>query len=458
VQNKDKRMSLDTITGADLVARTKRHNFFSWSAQAAINPIPFVRGEGVYFWDADGKRYFDLNSQSMCVNIGHGDRRVIAAIQAQAATLTFAGPGMATPIRAELGEALAAVTPPGLDKFFFTLGGADANENAVKLARAVTGRQKILTRYRAYHGATYGAVTLTGDHRRWANEPGVPGVVRMFDPYKYRSPLYRLGDSDAEFAQRCLDQIEEILQYEGPHTVAAVLIETITGTNGVIIPPDGYLAGLRAICDRHGILLICDEVMTGFGRTGRWFGVDHWGVVPDMMTLAKGLTSSYLPLGAVAMNERVAGHFAKNVFYGGLTYSAHPMCLAAALANLRVIQEDDLIGNTQRMGGVLGGLLEEMKAEHPCVGDVRSFGLLGCIELVRDRTTKEPFGQYAGTDTQMGRLGARLRELGVYTYIWRNLLHTNPPLCVTEEQLREVFAVVNEALVIMDELVPGNRT
>ena len=252
----------------DLVALTKEHNFFSWSAQDAVNPIPVARAEGVYFWDVDGKRYFDLNSQSMCVNIGHGDRRVVDAIKAQADELVYAGPGMATRVRAELGQALAEVTPPGLDKFFFTLGGSDANENAIKLAHAVTGRHKILVRYRAYHGATYGAVTLTGDHRRWASEPGIPGVVRVFDPYKYRSPLYQPGDSDATFACKCLDQIEEVLMYEGPHTVAAMLIETVTGTNGVIVPPDGYLQGLRAICDRYGILLICDEVMTGFGRTG----------------------------------------------------------------------------------------------------------------------------------------------------------------------------------------------
>jgi taurine--2-oxoglutarate transaminase len=443
----------NTMTGAELVARTRQHSFFSWSAQEAVNPIPFVRGEGVYFWDADGKRYFDLNSQSMCVNIGHGNPRVIAAIQAQAATLAYAGPGMATPVRADLGEALAAVTPSGLDTFFFTLGGADANENAVKLARAVTGRHKILTRYRAYHGATYGAATLTGDHRRWAAEPGIPGVVHIFDPYKYRSPLYRAGDSDADFAQRCLDQVEEVLQYEGPHTVAAVLIETITGTNGVIVPPDGYLPGLRALCDRYGILLICDEVMTGFGRTGQWFGVDHWGVVPDMMTLAKGLTSAYLPLGAVAMSKRIASHFAKNVYGGGLTYSAHPLCLAAALANLQVIQEDDLVGNARRMGVVLAQLLAEMQAEHPCVGEVRSIGLLGCIELVQDRESKAPFGRYAGADATMVQLGNFLRTHGVYTYIWRNLLHTNPPLCVTETELREVFAVVSEGLGMLDKLV-----
>lgn len=446
-------LTYPALTNADLAARTSAHNFFSWSAQEAINPIPIVRGEGVYFWDADGKRYFDLNSQSMCVNIGHGDRRVIEAIKAQADALVYAGPGMATPIRAELGEALAEVTPPGLDRFFWTLGGADANENAVKLARAVTGRHKILTRYRAYHGATYGAASLTGDHRRWAAEPGIPGVIRMHDPYQYRSPLYREGDSEADFCRRCLEQVEEVLMYEGPHTVAAMLIETVTGTNGVIVPPAGYLAGLRALCDRYGILLICDEVMTGFGRTGAWFAVDHWRVTPDMMTLAKGLTSAYLPLGAVAMNERVAAHFGHSVFYGGLTYSAHPMCLAAALANLRVIQEDDLVGNAQRMGEVLASLLAETKAEHPCVGDVRSIGLLGCIELVRSRTTKAPLGQYAGLGPEMQRLGAHLRERGVYTYLWRNLLHTNPPLCVTEAELRSVFEIVNDALALMDDIV-----
>lgn len=444
-------MPSESATGAELAAAVKSHNFFSWSAQDAVNPIPVVRAEGVYFWDADGKRYFDLNSQSMCVNIGHGDPRLVAAIKAQADELIYAGPGMATRVRAELGEALAQVTPSGLDKFFWTLGGSDANENAVKLARAVTGRQKILTRYLSYHGATYGAVSLTGDHRRWANEPGIPGVVRIADPYKYRSLLFRDGDSDADFAQRLLAEVEETLQFEGAHTVAAILIEPVTGTNGVLIPPNGYLQGLRTLCDRHGILLIADEVMTGFGRTGAWFAVDHWGVAPDLITMAKGLTSSYLPLGAVAMNDRVAGYFAKNVFYGGLTYSAHPMCLAAALANLRVLHEDDLIEHARLQGQVMAGLLEELKAEHTCVGDVRSLGLLGCIELVRDRRTKEPLGPFVGSSPETARLGAYLRERGVYTYIWRNLLHTNPPLTVTAEQLHEVFAIINDALALMDE-------
>ncbi|MFO7632725.1 MAG: aminotransferase class III-fold pyridoxal phosphate-dependent enzyme, partial [Caldilinea sp.] len=366
-----------TSASSELIARARAHSFFSWSAQDSVNPIAMVRGEGCYFWDADGRRYFDLNSQSMCMNIGHGERRVIAAIKAQAEELVYAGPGMVTRVRAELGERLAQHTPSGLEHFFFGVSGGDANENAVKMARAVTGRHKVLARYRSYHGATFGSISLTGDQRRWASEPGMPGVVRYPDPYKYRSSVHRPGDSDADFARRCLEQIDEILMFEGPQTVAAILMETVTGTNGVIVPPDGYLQGVRDLCDRHGIMLICDEVMTGFGRTGAWFGVDHWGVTPDIMTMAKGLTSAYLPLSAVAVSERVFDHFRKNVFYGGLTYSAHPMSLAAALATIQVIEEDGLVDNAQHMGCVLAELLDELKAEHPSIGDVRSIGLLG---------------------------------------------------------------------------------
>jgi len=443
--------TLETLSAEEIVSLTKEHNFFSWSAQGAVNPIPMTRAKGVYFWDANGKRYFDLNSQLMCVNIGHGDERVIKAIQDQAAELVYAGPSMATKVRAEIGRELAEVTPGDLKKFFFTLGGAEANESAIKMARAVTGRQKIITRYRAYHGATAGAITLTGDHRRWANEPGIPGVIRVFDPYKYRSPLYHEGDSDEVFARKCLDQIEEVLMYEGPHTVAAFFIETVTGTNGIIIPPDGYLQGLREICDKYGILLICDEVMAGLGRTGEWFAVDHWKVVPDMITMAKGLTSAYMPLGAVALNQKVADHFEKNVFYGGLTYSAHPMCLAAAVANMRVLKEDDLVGNSKRMGKVMGELMEDLKAEHKSVGDVRNIGLFGVLEFVRNRKTKEPMAPYTGGGPEMTKLAAFLKEKGVYAFIWRNMLHTNPPLCATEAELREVFEIINEGLAIADE-------
>lgn len=441
------------MTPEEMIALTKQHSFFSWSAQDAVNPIPMERAKGVYFWDANGKRYFDLNSQLMCVNIGHGDQRVIDAIKAQADELVYAGPGMATRVRAEVGRELAEVMPGDLKKFFFTLGGAEANENAIKMARAVTGRQKILVRYRSYHGATAGAITLTGDHRRWANEPGMPGVIRIFDPYKYRSQLYNEGDTDAVFARKCLDQIEEVLMYEGTQTVAAIFIETVTGTNGVIVPPDGYMQGLRQICDRYGILLVCDEVMCGLGRTGAWFAVDHWNVVPDMITMAKGLTSAYMPLGAVAMTERVADYFKDRVFYGGLTYSAHPMSLAAAVANLRVMKEDDLIGNVKRVGAVMAELMDDLKAEHPSVGDVRSIGLFGVIELVKNRQTKEPMAPFVGASPEMAKLGAFLKENGVYSFSWRNMLHTNPPLSVTEAELREVFEVINKALEITDSFV-----
>lgn len=443
----------ESMSADEMVALTKEHSFFSWSAQGAVNPIPMVKGQGVYFWDATGKRYFDLNSQLMCVNIGHGDRRVIDAIKAQAEELVYAGPSMATKARAQIGQELAEVMPGDLKKFFFTLGGAEANESAIKMARQFTGRQKILTRYRSYHGATAGSISLTGDHRRWANEPGIPGVIRIFDPYKYRSQLYTEGDSDEVFARKCLDQIEEVLMYEGPHTIAAVFIETVTGTNGILIPPNGYLQGLREICTKHGILLICDEVMAGLGRTGEWFAVDHWKVVPDLITMAKGLTSAYMPLGAVALSQKIYDFYKDKVFYGGLTYSAHPMSLAAAVAVLRVMKEDDLVGNSKRMGTVMAGLMDDLKAEHPSVGDVRNIGLFGCIELVKNRRTKEPMGPYVGASPEMTKLGAYLKEQGVYNFTWRNMLHTNPPLTVTEAELRGVFDTINKALEITDAAV-----
>jgi len=444
-----------SMTAEEIVELTRRHTIFSWSAQASVNPIPMVRGEGIYFWDANGKRYLDMNSQLMCVNIGHGNRRVIDAIKRQADELVYAGPGMASPVRARFGRMLAELTPGDLNRFFFTLGGAEANENAIRMARAVTGRQKIMARYRSYHGATAGAISLTGDPRRWANEPGLPGVIRFFDPYKYRSHLYREGDSDETFTRRCLDEIEEIIAYEGGQTIAAMFIETVTGTNGIIVPPDGYLQGLRAICDRHGILLVCDEVMCGLGRTGRWFAVDHWNVVPDMITMAKGLTSAYLPLGAVAISDRIASYYDRNVFYGGLTYNAHPMSLAAAEACLQVMTDDDTMGHTQRMGRVLSGLHAAMKNKHPSVGDVRSIGLFGVIELVRNRQTKEPLAPFNGTSPEMQRLGTYLREQGMYVFINWNNLFTNPPLCITEDELRGAFAIIDRALDITDAAVSG---
>jgi len=308
------------IPDSQVLPLSLEHSFWTWSAQGKISPIPVTRAEGVYFWDADGKRYLDFNSMVMNVNIGHGDARVIEAIVQQARELAYAGPPMATKPRAVLGQLLAEITPGDLDKFLFTLGGADANENAIKLARAYTGRHKILARYRSYHGATSGAMALTGDPRRVAWEPNLMiGVVHFLDPYRYRSTFHQRQPelSEAAFAEDYLNHLEEIITFEGPQTIAAILIETVTGTNGVIIPPEGYLQGVRTLCDQYGILMIVDEVMSGFGRTGRWFAVDHWGVVPDIMTMAKGLTSGYAPLGTVAMRKEIAEFFNERVYQSG---------------------------------------------------------------------------------------------------------------------------------------------
>ena len=430
-----------------------QHSFWTWSAQAQVDPIPVVRAEGVYFWDTQGKRYLDFNSMVMCANIGHGDRRVIEAIVAQARELPFAGPPMATRPRAALGVLLAEITPGNLDHFLYTLGGADANENAVKLARAYTGRHKILARYRSYHGATAGAMALTGDPRRLAWEPSLmPGVVHFLDPYRYRSTFHRSNPeiSEADFAQDYLSHLEEIITYEGAETIAAVLLETVTGTNGVIIPPEGYLQGVRRLCDRYGILLIADEVMSGFGRTGKWFAVDHWQVVPDMITMAKGLTSGYAPLGAVAMRSQIAEHFNHQVYKGGLTYNAHPISLAAAAANIQVMQQDHLVERAAAMGPVFRRMLTDLGEQHPSVGEVRSIGLFGAIELVRDRKTREPLAPYNGTGPEMAALRQFILDHGVYLYTHWHTLLLLPPLIITEEQLREGFVVLDEALKIAD--------
>ena len=437
--------STGSMTAEEIVALSRRHTLFSWSAQAKVNPIPMARAEGVYFWDPDGKRYLDFNSQLMSVNIGHGDRRVIDAIAEQAHRLAFAAPQFATEPRARLGAELATLTPGDLDKFFFTLGGAEANENAVRMARAYTGRQKVMARYRSYHGATAGAISLTGDPRRWANEPGVPGVVRVMDPQ-------RLG-RDAEPVEESLAYLEEVITYEGPKTIAAFILETVVGTNGILIPPDGYLQGVRELCDRYGIVMICDEIMAGFGRTGRWFAVDHWDVVPDLMTMAKGLTSSYLPLGAVAINGKIAEFFDETFYYGGLTYSSHPIACAAALATIDVYREDDLIGNADRMGRVMGELLAALRERHPSVGAVRNIGLFGIVELVRDRETREPMSAFNTTSPEMLALDQRLRADGLYTMTHWDAFFTNPPLCITEEQLHEGFAIIDAALEVTDAAV-----
>lgn len=447
---------MEAISDADILAVSMDHNFWTWSAQAHVNPIPIKRAEGVYFWDVNDKRYLDMNSMVMCVNIGHGNRHVIEAIARQARELAFAGPGMATLPRARLGKLLADIVPEGLTKFLYTLGGADANENAIKLARGYTGRHKILARYRSYHGATYGAIAATGDPRRVAWEPDVmPGVVHFLDPYRYRSTFHRTTPdiSEAEFTRDYLNHLEEIIQYEGPETIAAILLETVTGTNGIIIPPDGYLQGVRALCDRYGIVMICDEVMSGFGRTGRWFAVNHWDVKPDIITMAKGLTSGYAPLGAVAMRPEIAAAFNERVYQGGLTYNGHPISLAAAIANIEVIQSEGLVERAAQTGEVMAEMLAELVERHPSIGEVRSIGLFGVIELVRNRQTKEPMAPYNGSSDEMIRLRKYLLDHGVFAYTHWHTLLLIPPLIITPEQLQEGFAVIDQALKITDAAV-----
>jgi len=436
------------MTGEEIVAGSKRYTLYDWQAQSAANPIPVSRAQGVYFYEPDGTRYLDFNSQLMGVNIGHGDPRVADAIARQAKDLPYVSPFMATEVRARLGETLARLLPGDIAKSFFTLGGAEANENAIRIARAVTGRQKIVARYRSYHGATSGAIALTGDPRRWANEPGPPGIVHVLDPW--HDPF-----TPVDTAERALGLLDETIRLEGPATIAAFILEPVTGTNGILIPPDGYLEGVRELCDTYGILMIADEIMTGFGRTGEWFAVDHWGVVPDIITMAKGLTSSYVPLGAVGLRPHVAEHFDRNTFYGGLTYNSHPLALAAALATIEVYEADGLIEHAAKMGEVMRTHHAELAAKHPSVGAVRSIGLFGVVELIRNRSTNEPMAPYNGSSPEMKALERYLLDHGVYTMVRWWTVMTNPPLCITEDQLAEGFEVLDQALAAADEAVVG---
>jgi taurine--2-oxoglutarate transaminase len=436
------------MTGEEMVALCRRHTIYEWSAQAKVDPIPVARAEGVYFWTPEGKRFLDFNSQLMCSNIGHSHPKVVRAIQEQAAVLAYANPFMATEVRARLGAKLAEVTPGDIDTFFFTNGGAEANENALRIARVVTGRHKVLVRYRSYHGATAGAIALTGDPRRWASEPAIPGIVRAPDFHKW-------GRRDPEPLDVCLRELEDVIRYEGGANIAAFIVEPVVGTNGILIPPDGYMKAVREICDRHGILLIADEVMSGFGRTGRWFAVDHWGVVPDLITIAKGLTSAYVQLGAVGMRPQVARAFQDRPFPGGLTYNSHPLACAAALATVAVYEEEGLVENAERMGRILRQRMVEIEKKHPSVGATRSIGLFGIFELVRNRKTYEPMAPYNATSDEMAALGRFFRDEGLYTFVRWNTFFANPPLIVTEKQLDEGLAIVDRGLEITDRAVAG---
>ncbi len=450
-------MTTTTLTNKNqtIVKDCLDYTLFSWSAQGNLNPINVAKGKGVYLWDRDDKRYLDFSSQLMNVNIGHGHPKVAEAVAQQMAEVSYVAPSMATQVRGELGKKLAEITPGNLTKTFFTLGGAEAIENAIKMARLYTGRHKIITQYRSYHGATYGAISAGGDPRRHAvDSQQMPNVVHVENPYFYRCPWGTTSpEACAEMAAR---NLEQIIKYEKPENIAAILMEGESGTSGCIKYPPNYWKLVKEIADKYGILTIADEVMSGFGRTGNWFGVTTHGVEPDMICMAKGLTAGYIPMGGVIVQDKIAKHFDNNYMPLGLTYSAHPISCAAALAVLNVYEEEDLINNCRTLEPYMNQQVMKLADKHPSFGDWRNTGLLGCIEVVKNRTTKEPVTPWNAKAPQMEatkRMAAKIRELGMFTFVKWNFIFIAPPLCITKAQIDEGLAIVSEALAIADEYV-----
>jgi len=433
----------------------RAHVFHSWSAQNLIDPTPIATGSGATFWDYDGNEYLDFSSQLVNLNLGHQHPDLVRAIQQQAGRLATIQPSIANDVRGELARLIAAKAPAGLNKVFFTNGGADANENAVRMARGYTGRRKVLTTYRSYHGATGSAISMTGDPRRWANEPSDGSVVHFFGPYPYRSAFH--AESPEQETERALRHLEEVLMLEGPQTVAAIALETVVGTNGVLIPPPGYLQGVRELCDRHGIDYIADEVMVGFGRIGEWFAFDAYDVAPDLISFAKGVNSGYVPLGGVVIRDEIAEHYGDRPYTGGLTYSGHPLGCAAGVATFEVFERDDILGRVRRLGSeVVAPTVADWASKHPSVGEVRGRGLFWAVELVRSQETHEPLVPYnaSGADAApMAELMARCKSAGVWPMTHFNRLQIAPPLVVSEGDLRRGLDVIDEALGYTDKLV-----
>lgn len=427
----------------------RAHVFHSWSAQALISPMVLTRAEGCHVWDHEGKAYLDFSSQLVNVNIGHQHPRVVAAIQEQAARLCTIAPQHANDQRSEAARLIAGLAPGDLNKVFFTNGGADAIENAVRMARLHTGRHKVLTTYRSYHGNTATAIQMTGDPRRWPNDGAATGVVHFFGPYAYRSPFW--SDSVEQECQRALEHLEQVVAFEGPSTIAAIVLETIPGTAGILVPPEGYLAGVRDICDRHGIVYVADEVMAGFGRAGEWFAVDRWGITPDLITFAKGSNSGYVPLGGVIISEAIAATFAERAFPGGLTYSGHPLACAAVVASINAMRDEAIIDNARRIGEeVLGPGLRELAERHPSVGEVRGLGVFWALDMVTDRATRAPLAPYGGTSPAMNDLVAACRTRGLLPFANFNRLHVVPPCTITDAEAKEGLAILDEALAVAD--------
>ncbi|WP_371578417.1 aspartate aminotransferase family protein [Streptomyces sp. NBC_01314] len=439
--------------GAAVKATDRAHVFHSWSAQELIDPLAVAGAEGSYFWDYDGKRYLDFSSGLVYTNIGYQHPKVVAAIQAQAATMTTFAPAFAVEARSEAARLIAERTPGDLDKIFFTNGGADAVEHAVRMARLHTGRPKVLTAYRSYHGGTQQAVNLTGDPRRWASDTGSAGVVRFWAPFLYRSRFH--AETEEQECARALEHLETTITFEGPSTIAAIILETVPGTAGIMVPPPGYLAGVREICDKYGIVFVLDEVMAGFGRTGTWFAADLFDVVPDLMTFAKGVNSGYVPLGGVAISPAIAETFARRPYPGGLTYSGHPLACAAAVATLGVMEEEGVVTHAATLGAsLIAPALRELAERHPCVGEVRGTGMFWALELVKNKETREPLVPYnaAGeANAPMLAFGAAAKANGLWPFINMNRTHVVPPCNITETEAKEGLAALDAALSVADE-------
>ena len=430
----------------------REHVLHSWSVQGTLDPTVVTKAEGIYFYDADGKKYYDMSSQLVNLNIGYGNQKVADAIAEQAHKLPFIGPGYAVDVKSELARKIIELAPDNMQKVFFTLGGADANENALKIARLYTGRNKVMSRYRSYHGSTMGAGNLTGEPRRFNCEPGIPGYVKFFDPYVYRE-LVDFED-DAAATRFYIGKLREQIIYEGPESIAAIECETITGSNGCIIPPDGYLQGIRDLCDEFGIMMICDEVMMGWCRTGEVFACQNWGIKPDIITFAKGVTCGYAPLGGVIVDKKIADYFDDHKLLCGLTYSGHPLSCAAGVATLDVYKEDHILDNVIAMGKILGEIEEDLKDKHACVGDVRYKGLFSAVELVKDKATKEPLvGYNADKENLMGKICGMLKAKGFSTYTHENIIIVAPPLIIKEDELRTAMTMLDEVLTEVDKMI-----
>jgi taurine---2-oxoglutarate transaminase len=423
----------------------RRHVFHSWSAQGALRPMVVTRAEGSWVWDGDGTRLLDFTSQLVFTNLGHQHPRIVRAIQEQAATLCTVSPAHANAARSEAARLIAERTPEGLDRIFFTNGGADANEHAIRMARLHTGRHKVLSTYRSYHGGTHLAVNVTGDPRRWASDHATDGTVHFFGPYLYRSAFH--ATSEAEECARALEHLEQVVAMEGPGTIAAVVLEAIPGTAGIMVPPPGYLSGVREICDRHGILLVADEVMSGFGRAGRWFAVELDDVVPDLLTFAKGVNSGYVPMGGVAISDPVAATFADRPYPGGLTYSGHPLAAAAAAATIEAMEDEGTVAHADRLGReVLGPRLAELAGRHACIGEVRGTGVFWALELVADRETREPLAPYGGSSAAMTAIVAAARDEGLLPAANGNRIHLVPPANISDEDAHTGVDMLDRAL------------